>query len=140
MSCRKCGKCCRSTDLEKRIVIIYPSDLIHISNTLHISKKEFIHKYCEKDDIQCEGYVIKIYMLKNINNQCIFLSDNNLCEIFEHRPIQCRKAPYSYFAYEDIWEHMPCFDLEEMSKSNSAENDEELVLELLRGYNIESKV
>ena len=91
MSCRKCGKCCRSTDLEKRIVIIYPSDLMHISNKLHISKKEFIHKYCEKDDIQCEGYVIKIYILKNINNQCIFLSDNNLCEIFEHRPI-----PVSY--------------------------------------------
>ena len=49
-------------------------DLIHISNELNISKKEFIHKYCEKDDIQCEGYVINIYILKNINNQCVFLS------------------------------------------------------------------
>lgn len=136
MNCKKCGKCCKSTDFEKRIVIIYPSDLLQISKKLRISEKEFACKYCEKDFIQCDGYIINIYILKNNENKCIFLAEDNLCKIFNNRPIQCRNAPYNYFAYEDVWKHMPCFDMNEISNCNSTENDKKLVEELLKGYNI----
>ena len=136
MNCTKCGRCCRSTDSEKRIVIIYPSDLLHISEKLNISEKDFVHEYCERDFIQCDGYVINMYILKNTENKCVFLTENNLCKIFNDRPLQCRNAPYNYFAYEDVWKHMPCFDMNILSNCDSTENDKRFVKELLKGYNI----
>lgn len=136
MKCKKCGKCCKSTDFEKRIVIIYPSDLLHISKKLNISKRKFIQEYCIKDSIQCDGYVINMYVLKSNENKCIFLTADNLCKIFDDRPLQCREAPYNYFAYENVWAHMPCLDENEIINSDSSENDKKLVQELLKGYNI----
>lgn len=136
MSCNKCGKCCKSTGQEKRIVIIYPSDLLQISEKFHITQKEFVHRYCEEDYVQCDHDIIKMYILKNVEDKCIFLSENNLCKIFNERPVQCKEAPYNYFSFEEIWGHMPCFDLEEMLNSNSTENDEKLVQELISGYHL----
>lgn len=136
MTCRKCGSCCRSTAEEKRIVIVYPRDVKQLAEYFQISERDFAEKYCRKDTIPCSGYSIPAYILKNTDQKCEFLSSENLCEIYSARPVQCRLAPYDYFAYEDLWEHMPCLDQKLLHTRNSEKIDEELVRELLEGYHI----
>lgn len=38
-------------------------------------------------------YSNELWRLKNINGRCVFLGENGLCKIYEHRPLGCRLYP-----------------------------------------------
>ncbi len=82
---------------------------------------------------------IELYMLKSVNDRCIFLTDQNLCSIYESRPKQCRNAPYNFFSKVDIWKSLPCIDIDYLRQCDSSAVDEEIVAELLVGYALDSK-
>lgn len=135
MTCNRCGDCCKSKNF-KGMVVIYPNEVSAIAQKLQITSKEFLNEYCNRDSIKGKGYILELYFLKHIKDKCIFLTENNLCNIYAFRPIQCRMAPYNYFANMDIWSHMRCLDETKLSRSNSEVLDKQLVLELLKGYDI----
>lgn len=99
-----------------------------------MSTKTFLSYYCDCRSIKFQASNIKFYILKHIDNHCIFLEDGNVCTIFDNRPIQCVSAPYSYFAKYEIWKNLKCIDYDLMMKSDSSENDKLLVADLLNGY------
>jgi Fe-S-cluster containining protein len=37
-----------------------------------------------------------VYRLRNVNGRCFFLSRDNRCRIYDHRPIGCRIYPVIY--------------------------------------------
>lgn len=131
--CYKCGKCCKDGFLRKGIVIIYPCEVDKISNGLGCSKEDFLETYCVKEYIKVYKEKYPVYRLKNKKRQCIFL-ENNLCLIHPFKPIQCKKAPFNYFANKGIWKHMPCIDKNDINEIDSSQEDEELVINLMNGY------
>ncbi len=127
--CAKCGKCCISINL--RGVIIFPSDVKRISDGLNISAIDFINTYCVK------GYIyknIEVYFIKNTSVRCMFLNEKNLCSIHEFKPVQCKKAPISFFSKNEIWGNMPCLKNIRLDPEKSKESDYLLVQELIDGY------
>ncbi len=135
-SCIKCGKCCRfrSNDQEYSVIIL-PEDLNRISKKLKTSKSMFVQKYCNKHTLDIENELIDLYMLKSVDKSCVFLTDENLCAIYSYRPLQCQKAPYDFFANIDIWKDLPCIDLDYLSLCDSINSDEQIINEILKGYN-----
>ncbi len=134
--CRKCGKCCISSEKEERSVLILPSDVVMLSNYLNINKTVFLRKFCKESMLQVDEMKIKIYMLRFPNHRCIFLTTNNLCEVYNHRPKQCKYAPYNFFSDVELWKGIPCVDINYLKKCVSKEEDKKNIQELLRGYDL----
>jgi len=79
--CRKCGNCCK-----RGFVYIKKDDIKKISTFFRITQKDFINQYTE--NILWLGRVLKFK-----GDKCIFLNSNNLCLIYNVRPLQCRTFP-----------------------------------------------
>lgn len=138
--CKKCGACCKASSNESHCVILYPSDVDQISCQLQMPKALFLERFCIETSLSVKEHKVKLYLLRFIDCHCIFLGRDNLCKIYKFRPIQCKKAPYEYFSYQDVWGHMPCLDVNHLSMCTSKELDKILVKELLRGYDLEHKL
>lgn len=72
--CKKCTKCCTKTEM-----ILTLNDL----------------KRLKKVSEEFYTYSNGFYRLKNVNGKCIFL-ENNICKIYELRPMGCRAYPLVY--------------------------------------------
>jgi len=79
IDCTLCGNCCNCMKPE-----VYEEDINRLSLLKNISSEKYLADYCEKNDGD-------IY-LKNI--PCRYL-DGKKCSIYESRPTQCRKFPYT---------------------------------------------
>lgn len=113
---------------------IFPSDLKSISSFLRIEKHRFLREYCEPNNI-LNDLGLTFYSLKTYDGKCVFLNDNNLCEIFEFRPYQCKNAPFMFLAKFDFWAHMPCIDEKDFIGVDSTELDKAIFEELISiGY------
>lgn len=89
--CNNCGKCCRL----RGDIVLYPMDIIRISNFLNISCKEFLKEYT----ITLEySVILSQIVIKSKNDKfstCIFLDEENMkCKIYEVRPIACSNFPF----------------------------------------------
>lgn len=128
--CHKCGACCKGSFGP----FVFPSDLQSISVSLAIEKSRFLSLYCIPCNIpNSEGLVI--YSLKMIGGRCVFLSEMNLCEIYEYRPYQCKNAPFNFLAEYKFWKHMNCIKGEDFVGLDSSEWDKKIFEELITvGY------
>ncbi|MBO6114315.1 MAG: YkgJ family cysteine cluster protein [Lachnospiraceae bacterium] len=133
LKCIKCGKCCKDGIIHKGFVVVYPSEINNFAELFSCNKKDFLSHYCVRDEITVHNRKVSYYIIKKEKGKCMFLKDN-LCSIYENRPIQCRLAPYGYFAYKSLWKKIKCVDSEKLKKCNSIDNDTELMKELLKGY------
>jgi len=77
-ACNQCGKCCYGKE-----ILITPEEAEIISNVVNKSVQEFA--------IPKE----KVFMLKTVNNHCIFL-ENKRCVIHAVKPFQCKTYPIIY--------------------------------------------
>lgn len=128
--CNRCGLCCQGSIGP----FIFPSDLESISNFLGIEKQRFLACYCECNNIPNNAKLI-IYSLKMRDGKCIFLNNSNLCEIFEHRPYQCKNAPFKFLSKYYFWKHMPCVSEEDFLGVDSSALDKIIFKELVAiGY------
>ena len=135
--CMKCGKCCISSAKEEKSVLIFPSDIVNLSNYLDISRTEFVKSFCKESMLQMDRMEIKLYMLRFPKHRCIFLTADNLCEVYSHRPKQCKNAPYNFFSSVEVWSDVPCVDIYYLKKCVSKEEDLKSIYELLNGYELE---
>ncbi|MBQ8540110.1 MAG: YkgJ family cysteine cluster protein [Clostridia bacterium] len=126
-TCKRCGSCCKGT----MGPFVFPSDATRISDSLNISKMEFLEKYCIKNTLGLSNLVIDIYSLKLSDNGCVFLNEDNLCDVYDFRPYQCVNAPYHFLSQSGFWQHMKCLDFKLLSESNSEEEDAEILKELI---------
>ncbi len=134
--CKKCGNCCKSTNNAQKMVLILPEDVSGICSALCVERETFLKRYCIKNTLKVNRRVVIYFTLKFCNNKCIFLSDENLCTIYNDRPTQCKKAPYSFFSHEQIWNTMPCVDMKYLQKCDSTETDREYLSSILKGYDL----
>lgn len=81
IDCLQCAQCCKNYSPRFKT-----PDIKRISKQLRMRESEFIDTYLNVDE---EGdFVVK-------STPCPFLGSNNYCSIYEDRPSDCRRFPYT---------------------------------------------
>lgn len=81
IDCLKCAQCCKNYSPRFKT-----PDIKRISKRLRMRESEFINVYLNVDE---EGdFVVK-------STPCPFLGNDNYCSIYEDRPSDCRRFPYT---------------------------------------------
>jgi len=104
--CVQCGNCCRDKDF---IITITHKDTIRLANHLKCDLKELLSKYIgfyqvrEELENRLVFPAISTYrgnaflgLRKKSDGSCLFLRDDNLCDIYEARPMVCRSFPFIF--------------------------------------------
>lgn len=84
--CTQCGKCCRNHGDDFAFVYLGASEADAMAKHLGLDLGRFKTRYTTLD----EGDLV----LKDNGDKCIFLGDDNRCEVYEARPRQCRTWPF----------------------------------------------
>ena len=81
IDCLKCANCCKNYSPRFKT-----PDIKRISKVFKLKESAFIETYLKLDS---DGdYVTN-------SNPCPFLGDNNFCSIYEDRPSDCHRFPYT---------------------------------------------
>lgn len=81
IDCLDCANCCKNHSPRFKT-----SDIKRISKHLRMRESELIDRYLKLDG---DGdYVVK-------SSPCPFLGSDNYCSIYEHRPSDCSRYPYT---------------------------------------------
>jgi Fe-S-cluster containining protein len=96
--CTGCGNCCRDT-----VVLLTDADVARISAGTGKRPEEFV-RFFAKDAVEMDqrhplwvrfDQGRAVMGLKWRGSACTFLRDDNLCGIYEHRPVVCREHPFN---------------------------------------------
>lgn len=94
IDCLQCSNCCKNYSPRFKT-----PDIKRISKHLHLKESVFIDQYLSLD---MDGdYVLK-------STPCAFLGENNFCSIYEQRPSDCHRFPYTD---EDVFFKRPAITL-----------------------------
>jgi len=85
--CTGCRQCCGGSP---GYVWLSKLDIDDLSPSLGLSVDDFIASYCKKVRTE-QGYAISLRETRDYS--CIFLGEQG-CDIYAHRPIQCRTYPF----------------------------------------------
>jgi Fe-S-cluster containining protein len=98
IDCLKCANCCKNYSPRFKM-----PDIKRISKHLNMKETAFIDTYLSMD---AEGdYVVK-------STPCPFLGEDNFCTIYEKRPSDCHRFPYTD---EDVFLKRPVITLKNSS-------------------------
>jgi Fe-S-cluster containining protein len=81
IDCLKCARCCKRYSPRFKM-----PDIKRISKTLQLTETDFIKKYLRYDE---EGDYVAV------SAPCPFLGDDNKCSVYEDRPSDCKRFPYT---------------------------------------------
>ncbi len=81
IDCLQCARCCKNYSPRFKM-----PDIKRISKSLQLKESAFIEKYVRYDD---EGDYVAV------TSPCPFLGERNECSIYEDRPSDCRRFPYT---------------------------------------------
>jgi Fe-S-cluster containining protein len=81
IDCLVCSNCCKTTSPVFRDI-----DIKRIAKNLKTNEQQFISQYLKIDDEN--DFVLK-------SSPCVFLNENNYCEIYENRPLACKEYPHT---------------------------------------------
>ncbi len=96
-SCTACGNCCKGT-----IVLITDGDVRRIMDGTGLPAKEIVRFFSNVEMSQRDSLWIRLGKRRvamglkwNASpRRCKFLGDDNMCGIYEHRPVTCRSHPF----------------------------------------------
>jgi hypothetical protein len=98
VDCLTCANCCKNYSPRFKT-----PDIKRISKSLNLKESLFIDQYLKIDE---EGdYVLK-------TKPCPFLGSDNFCSIYEDRPSDCKRFPYTD---EDVFFKRPALTLKNTS-------------------------
>ena len=81
VNCLECANCCKNYSPRFKM-----RDIKRISKVMGMKETAFIDQYLQMDN---EGdYVVK-------STPCPFLGSDNFCSIYDHRPSDCARFPYT---------------------------------------------
>jgi uncharacterized protein len=81
IDCLRCARCCKGYSPRFK-----SPDIKRISKVLQMKEGDFIDKYLVRDE---EGDYVAV------STPCPFLEENNQCSVYEDRPSDCRRFPYT---------------------------------------------
>ena len=87
-TCRQCGACCRIKD---GIVRVSDVEITRIAAFLGVSEQHFIDHDTEISPDR-RGLILK----SRPDGSCVWLTDENRCQIHSVKPDKCRTFPYEW--------------------------------------------
>ena len=81
IDCLDCGNCCRNHSPRFK-----QPDIKRIAKVLRMKEGDFATRYLRTD--KDDDYVLK-------SSPCPFLAEDNTCNIYDDRPSDCRRYPYT---------------------------------------------
>lgn len=81
IDCLQCARCCKRYSPRFKM-----PDIKRISKTLQLTETDFINKYLRYDE---DGDYVAV------SAPCPFLGDDNKCSVYEDRPSDCKRFPYT---------------------------------------------
>jgi len=81
IDCLKCARCCKNYSPRFKT-----PDIKRISRLLQLKESVFIEKYLRLDE---DGDYVAV------SKPCPFLAEDNQCSIYENRPSDCKRFPYT---------------------------------------------
>lgn len=92
-SCIRCGDCCRGTEEDANLVMIFPNEIEDMAEATGQTTGDFIDPYPEKVSTCGGGSITFEWCLKRTAEGCIFL-DTMHCTVYASRPWICRTYPF----------------------------------------------
>ena len=86
--CQRCGNCCRWPGF----VHVTGREIDRLAEYMKIDPEDFLEKYVE---VTPDGDRLTLIMKKD--DSCIFLQENNVCQVNEVKPDQCSGFPNTWF-------------------------------------------
>lgn len=98
-SCQRCSQCCR---IEPGFVFLCEEDLHALVEETGVPQDQFLKQYCRW--VSMRGYTY-LSLKEKPNYDCIFWNEGG-CEVYSHRPLQCRSYPFweSNLSSREQWE------------------------------------
>jgi Fe-S-cluster containining protein len=106
-SCTGCGNCCKGT-----IVLITGGDVRRIMDATGMPARDFVHFFSNVEMSKRDSLWIRLgnrrvamglkWKWDQSPRRCMFLGDDNMCGIYEHRPVTCRSHPFE-IKTDDNW-------------------------------------
>lgn len=94
--CSMCGECCKNLG-EDRVVLVTFSDAENLAEHLGITSSEVIDRFLEVDCVGEGEDVWEIFRLKPLTNgDCVFLAEDNSCNVHAAKPHQCKHTPFGF--------------------------------------------
>ncbi len=84
--CQRCSRCCRHTELRGRKILLSDPDILRIEKNLSLKRAEFAETI--------EGCYPFAFLMKMVDEKCVFLEEDKTCKIYELRPLICRCYPF----------------------------------------------
>ena len=81
IDCLDCANCCRNYSPRFK-----QPDIKRLAKRLRMKEGDFVQTYLRMDED--DDYVVK-------QSPCPFLADDNTCDVYEDRPSDCRRYPYT---------------------------------------------
>ncbi len=96
-SCTACGNCCKNT-----IVLITDGDVRRIMEGTGLPAKAFVRFFSNVEMPQRDSLWIRLgkrrvamgLKWESKPTRCMFLGADNMCGVYEHRPVTCRSHPF----------------------------------------------
>ncbi len=92
-SCTRCAGCCRCTDTDSGLVLVFPGEVRAIIDKTGLSWEEIAEPYPEKVRDMNGGSFALCWCLKRTGDACRFLYGGK-CTIYESRPWICHTYPF----------------------------------------------
>ena len=86
--CQRCGNCCRWPGF----VHVTGREIDRLADYMKIDPEDFLEKYVE---VTPDGDHLTLIMKKD--DSCIFLQENNVCQVNDVKPDQCSGFPNTWF-------------------------------------------
>jgi hypothetical protein len=124
-SCSRCSSCCR---FDSGYVWLTRKDLESLSEGLGMTCGDVVKAFCRIVDV---GPVRQVSLDEQKNYDCVFWKDGG-CQVYEHRPVQCRTFPFwsSHLDTRDDWDmlaaHCPGVNIGEVHSAEEIERALEL--------------
>jgi Fe-S-cluster containining protein len=84
--CDKCALCCGDTKERVRMILLLKSE----AHRIRLGTRRNLDEFADR----IEGFEPYVYsMKKTLKGNCLFL-DNNLCSIYDLRPLVCKFYPF----------------------------------------------
>jgi len=106
-SCTACGNCCKGT-----IVLITDGDVRRIMDGTGLPARQIVRFFSNVEMPKRDSLWIKMgkgdkrvamgLKWNDSPRRCKFLGDDDMCQIYEHRPVTCRSHPFE-IKTDDNW-------------------------------------
>jgi len=113
--CQRCSRCCAHTEVRSRRILLSDLDMSRIEKNLGLKREGFAELIQDSHPFR--------YLIRMVDEKCIFLDEDKTCKIYEFRPLICRCFPFWIERKGNLFEFKASSDCPGIGKGNALEEE-----------------